>query len=241
MAIVQYASMLLAGGISGESFDIAQGPADTGIIDVLLSVGDGVLTEDAPLVLVSTGALGGARILDLKGSESESAAKGSMALKGRMFYLSVQNSDIATNNITIKTTTVGGTINGAADLVVSTAGDYMLHHVAAGVWRVNLLPRPAEAHASIARVTFSAADWDAGATKNSITILQTGAPAAGQVGPHSVKISGSYVVDVINTDMTPDEKVEVETQFDAATGNITLKKAPKAADFAGVAVIIGSI
>jgi hypothetical protein len=229
------------GGISGESFDIAQGPAETGIIDVLLSVGHGALTEDAPLVLVSTGALGGARNLDLKGAESESAAKGSMALKGRMFYLSVQNSDIATNNITVKTTTAGGTINGAASFVVSSAGDYLLHHVAAGVWRINVLPRPTEAHASIARVTFAAADWDAGATKNSITILQTGAPAAGQVGPHALTVSGSYVVEVINTDLTPDEKVDVEVQYDSVTGNVTLKKAPKAADFAGVAVIIGSL
>lgn len=238
MAIAHYSHMMAMGGLSVESFDIAAGPADTGLIDVLLSVGDGALTEDIPSVLVSTGALGGARALSLAGAEAESVAKGSMALKGRLIFLSIQNSDIATNNITISGST---SINGQASLVVKSETDYIFQHVAGGVWRANVLPRPSENHATIARIAFASTDWDAGAVKNTIKIIQSGVAGAGEVGPHALLKAGSYVVDVINTDLTPDEKVEVETQFDPATGNITLKKAPKAADFAGVAVIIGSL
>lgn len=236
MAIAQYAHVIQTGGFSGESFDIAAGAADTGLIDVLLSVGDGAVTENIPAVLVSTGALGGARALSLAGAEVEAA--GALEMNGRIIFLSVQNSDIATNNITI---TGSSTINGAASLVVSSASDYVLQHVASGVWRANILPRPSEHHASIARVSFASTVWDAGATKNQIKILQTGVAGSGEAGPHALLKSGSYVVEVINTDLTPDEKVDVEVQFDSATGNITLKKAPKAADFAGVCVIIGSL
>ena len=236
MATIAYSHQIMSGGFSGESFDIAAGGADVGLIDVLLSVGDGAVTENIPAVLVSTGALGGARQLDLSAAEVEAA--GALAMNGRIIFLSVQNSDIATNNLTI----IGSaTINGAASLVVSSATDFVLQHVAAGVWRANVLPRPSENHATIARVSFASTVWDAGATKNQIKILQTGIAGAGEAGPHALLKSGSYVVEVINTDLTPDEKVEVEVQFDSATGNITLKKAPKAADFAGVCVIVGSL
>ena len=58
MAKMNYEHVFSSAGFSGESFDIAQGPANTGVIDVLLSVGNGALTEDAPHALVSTGVLG---------------------------------------------------------------------------------------------------------------------------------------------------------------------------------------
>ena len=160
-----------------------------------------------------------------------------MALNGRFFYLSVQNTNIGASNITISSS---GTINGAATFVISTTGDYLFHHVSGGTWRVNALPRPEEPLATIKRVSFAAADWDAGATKNVIKVIQTGVPAAGEVGPHGLLASGSYVVQVINTDLTPDEQVDVEVQF-AANGDITLRKASKMADFAGVVVIVGSM
>jgi hypothetical protein len=81
------------------SFD---GSIDTGIIDVLLGVGNAVLTTDAPLVLHSTGALGAARTLDISALEIENVAQGGEPLNGRFFYLSIQNSDISsTNKITI--------------------------------------------------------------------------------------------------------------------------------------------
>lgn len=237
MAKLNYEHVFSSAGFSGEQFDVAQGPADTGIIDVLLSVGDGALTEDAPHVLVSTGALGGARVLDISGLEVESAAKGGQALDGRFFYFSVQNTDILTNSITVSG---GATINGDATFAISTEGDYLFHHVSGGVWRCNILPRPSEKLATLARVSFASTDWDAGVTKDTIKIIQTGTPAAGEVGPHDVTAYGSYVVQVINTDSTPDELVDVEIQF-SSNGDITLKKAAKAPDFNGVAIIVGTL
>jgi hypothetical protein len=215
---------------------IFDGSPDVDIQNILLKTGAGALTEDAPHVLISTGALGGARSLSISAMEVESVAKGSYPLNGRFFYLSVQNSDILTNDLTI---TSSATINGAASFIISTVGDYLFHHTKNGIWRVNLLPTPADSTATIARIPFLASDWDAGATKNTIKILQIGSPAAGEVGPHGLTTYGSYVVQVINTDQTPDEMVDVEIQF-AANGDVTLKKAG-GLDFAGVAVIVGSL
>lgn len=237
MAKLNYEHVYAAAGFSGEQFNVAAGPANTDIIDVLLSVGDGALTEDAPHVLVSSGALGGARQLDISGMEVESAAKGGQALDGRFFYFSVQNSDITTNNLTVVSS---ATINGAATFVIATPGDYMFHHVTSGAWRVNILPTPAEKLATLARVSFASTDWDAGAVKNTIKILQTGTPGAGEVGPHGLTPYGSYVVQVINTDLTPDELVDVEIQF-ASNGDITMKKSGLGQDFAGVAIIVGTL
>ena len=45
---------------------------------------------------------------------------------------------------------------------------------------------------------------------------------------------------VLNTDLTPPELVDVEVQFDSS-GNVTLRKAKKAPDFNGTAVIVGSV
>ena len=236
MAIAHYTHIFSAAGFSGEQFDIAAGPEDTGIIDVLLSVGDGALTEDAPHVLISTGSLGGARNLDISGLESESAEKGGQALDGRFFYLSVQNTDITTYSITVSG---GATINGSATFTISNEGDYLFHHVTGGVWRVNILPRPAEKLATLARIPFTTSDWTSG-TADMIKILQTGSPAAGEVGPHDITVAASYVVQVINTDLTPDELVDVEVQY-AANGDITLRKAKKAPDFNGVAIIVGTL
>jgi len=236
MAKLNYEHVFSSAGFSGEQFDIAAGPADTGIIDVLLGVGDGALTEDAPHVLTSTGVLGGARTLDLTGLESESAAKGGQALDGRFFYLSVQNTDILTNSITVSG---GATINGNGNFVISTEGDYLFHHVSGGVWRCNILPRPSEKLATLARISFTSADWAAG-TEDMIKIVQTGAAGAGEVGPHDITASGSYIVQVINEDLTPDEQVDVEIQY-ASNGDITLRKARKAPDFNGVAIIVGTL
>ena len=220
--------------VGAVSFD---GDGDTLIQDVLLKAGSGALTTDAPLVLVSTGALGAARQLDISALEAESAGQGGEALRGRLLVLSVQNTDLLTNNLTVVSSS---TINGAASLVISSAGEYLLYHIESGVWRATVLPTPADGLATITRISFSAADWDAGATKNTIKILQTGSPAAGEVGPHELTIAGSYVIQVINTDLTPDEMVDVEIQF-AANGDITMKKAARAADFNGTVVIIGSL
>jgi len=236
MAKLNYEHVFSSAGFSGEQFDLAQGPADSGLIDTLLSVGDGALTEDAPHVLVSTGALGGSRTLDLSGLEAESAAKGGQALDGRFFYLSIQNTDILTNSITVSG---GATINGSANYVIQTEGDYLFHHVTGGVWRCNILPRPSEKVATLARVDFLTADWTGG-TADMIKVIQTGSTAAGEVGPHDITASASYVVQVINTDLTPDELVDVEVQY-ASNGDITLRKARRAPDFNGTAIIIGTL
>jgi hypothetical protein len=212
--------------------------ADDKIQDVLLNVGDGALMEDAPLVMTSTGALVAARELILDAMEVEAADKGGQPLNGRFFFLSVQNTDILTNHLTVTGST---SVNGVAGgIVISSIGDYLFQHVQGGIWRANILPSPADAMSTIARVPFLSADWDAGAAKNTIVIKQTGSLSAGQVGPHALTAYGSYVVQVLNTDLTPDELVDVEIQF-AANGDITLKKAAKAPDFNGVAVIIGSL
>ena len=236
MAKLNYEHVFSSAGFSGEQFDIAAGPADTGIVDVLLSVGDAALTEDAPHVLVSTGALGGSRNLDISGLEAESAAKGGQDLDGRFFYLSIQNTDILTSSITVSG---GATINGDASFTIATEGDYLFHHVSAGVWRCNILPRPSEKLATLARVPFVAADWSDG-TADHIKIIQTGTAATGEVGPHDVTVSGAYIVQVINTDLTPDELVDVEIQY-AANGDITLRKARRAPEFNGVAIIVGTL
>ena len=226
MAKMNYEHVFAAAGFSGEQFDIAAGPANTGIIDVLLSAGDGVLTSDAPHVLVSTGALNAAGVaLDISALETEKTVDGGEALPGRFFYLSIQNSNISTvNTITVSSS---ATINGAATFVINSTGDYLFHHVAAGVWRVNSLPRPNEPLATIARVNIAAGSW----ASHAYSIPQA---------THGLVAASSYVVNVINQDLTPDEIVDVEVQFNAATGDITLRKGAKAPNFNGVAVIIGS-
>jgi len=39
--------------------------------------------------------------------------------------------------------------------------------------------------------------------------------------------------------LTPDEQVNVEIQFDSATGNVTLRKAAAGPNFDGVLVLVG--
>lgn len=215
------------------------GSANPLIQDVLLSTGNGALTEDTPFVLTSTGALGGTRTLDLSGMEVESAAHGAQALDGRWFYLSVQNSDIsATNTITVSGST---SINGNANLVISNTGDYMFYHVDNGVWRVNVLPRPSERLSTMARVAFTAADWQADTgNRGRIKVIQTGTAAAGEVGPHEVTLYDSYIVQVVNTDITPNEIVDVEVQIDS-NGDVILHKAPAQPDFNGIVLVNGTL
>jgi hypothetical protein len=80
------------------------------------------------------------------------------------------------------------------------------------------------------RGTFTAAEWSSG-TPNAITILQTGAPAAGQIGPHGNPVAGSYNVAVFRD--SDDQQVDVGVEVNPANGNITLTKAGLGADFDG--------
>jgi len=236
MAILNYSHVFSSAGFSGEDFDVAQGPADTGVIDILLSAGDGALTEHAPHVLISTGALSAARQLDISGAEVESGAYGAQALDGRFFYLSVQNSDISTYDITVVSSS---TINGATGFVISSGNDYLFHHINSGDWRVNTLIRPDVDLASLVRVDFVTTDWTNG-TADMIKCLQTGSPSTGEIGPHSLAAYDTYIVQVINSDLTPDEMVDVEIQF-AANGDITIRKAARAPDFNGTMIIAGTL
>ena len=74
-----FETLLVSGGFAGENFDIAVGPANTRVIDVVLSAGNGVLQIESPLTLRSTGALAVTRTLDLSSVEQD----------GRMLFLSV--------------------------------------------------------------------------------------------------------------------------------------------------------
>lgn len=283
-----YSHVMASGGISGEVFDLCQGPANLGIVDFLLgqnpvaatalvagkmyvitlvgttdfvaigaasdtvgvvftATGPGgagttgtcegacAITEDTPLMIKSTGALGAPAIIELVGAEAEIAGNGGVALKGRMHYLSVRNTDILANAITL---VAGATINGSAvPYTIKTEGDYLLMHEEGGAWRLNVLPRPAENLAVMARVDFVSADWSAA---NKIKCIQTGIAGLNEIGPHDITVSKSYVVQIVNTDLTPDEQVGVQVQF-AANGDITLGKAAKAPAFAGTLLIVGTI
>lgn len=118
-----YETIIASGGFAGESYDINVGPLETDIVDTLLNVGaTSALQENTPVSIVSTGVLGGAKVLDLSGIENN----------GRFFFLSVQNTDLDTNNLTL---TPSVSINGNANLVISDASDYILIHTSGGVWR----------------------------------------------------------------------------------------------------------
>lgn len=216
---------------------VFDGSADVAIQDVLLKDGSGALTADAPLVLYSTGAFGGARQLDISALEKESALQGGEDLRGRFFMLSIENTDIATNNLTIVAT---GNVNNAASMVISSMGEYMFYFLGDLGWHAVIMPTPADALATIKRVSFADFKWDEGATKDTIKVLQTGAPGNGEVGPHGLTAASTYSVEVWNMDLAYPEIVDIEVQCDAS-GNITLKKAAKAKDFNGVVVIIGAL
>jgi hypothetical protein len=191
------------------------------------------MTEDTPQVLISTGALGSPSLLDLTGAEAEVAGNGGVALKGRVIFLSIRNTDILTNSIQIISS---ATINGQASFKVATEGDYILIHEQSGAWRINILPRPAENAAVMKRVDFVQADW----VSNKITCIQTGVAGAGQIGPHDITVASSYVVQIVNTSLTPDEQVGLQVQF-ATNGDITIAKAAKAPTFNGTLLVIGTI
>jgi len=236
MAVMNYSTIFASAGFAGESFDICQGPANTGVIDVLLSVGNGQLQEGTPHVLISTGALGAARILTLDAMEVETIANGGQALNGRFFYLSVQNSDITSNSLTVSGST---SINGQPTFVIDNAGDFIFHFVSAGVWRVNSLPTPGQEAAVFRRIPFFTTDW----VNNQITCIAAGptpTPGTGEVGPHNMTIHDGYLVQILNQSLTPHEYVDVEIH-QAVNGDITIVKAPLAPAFDGTFLLSGSL
>lgn len=118
-----YETIVAEGGFAGQFFDVAQGPANTDVINILLSAGDGTLTGNAPINLVSTGTLGAPRSLSIAGTEQP----------GRMFFLSLRNTDIATNPVTIiATTDING---GGPSFIVSSQLTYLFIYESSGNWR----------------------------------------------------------------------------------------------------------
>lgn len=227
MAKSFFETIIASGGFAGENFDVAAGPANTAVIDTLLGVGDGTLTEDAPVSMVSTGALNAPRTLDISGIEND----------GRFFFLSVRNSDITTNSLSvISTTDING--NGpTAGLVINEARDYLFVHESGGTWRAYQQKLSQGEDSQVFRATFAGADWTAGVA-NQIVIVQTGAAGAGEIGPHGLGIAGSYTVAVFRD--SDDELVDVGVVVDDITGNVTLTKTGLGANFNGRVIIIGT-
>jgi hypothetical protein len=225
MAKQFFETIIASGGFAGETFDVSSGPANIDVIDVLLSVGNGALQENAPINLHSTGVLGSARTLDLAGIEQN----------GRVFTISVRNSDITANNLTVSSST---DINGlGATLVISTAADYIFVHETGGSWRSYQQRTSQASDALVFRTSFVGSDWTGG-TANQINIVQTGAPGAGEIGPHGLTIASSYVVQVYND--TNDRMVGIGVEIDGVTGIVTLRKTGLAPNFAGRVIVLGT-
>lgn len=88
-----------------------------------------------------------------------------------------------------------------------------------------------------ADVVFAIADWAAG-TPNEITILASGAPAAGQVGPHGLIIGTAYSTTVFQkTGATLFETVGIRVDIDTTTGNLTIHKTGLTDPFDGRIVV----
>lgn len=134
MAHEFYTNIIANGGFSGQSFNINQGPAQTDVIDVILSASGGsvpsVLQENAPISLISTGLLNTPKELDLSQVEAN----------GRLFFLSVQNTDLDTNSLTLVS---GSNLNGDASLIITDPDDYVLVYTVNG-WRVQSIYTPEE-------------------------------------------------------------------------------------------------
>jgi hypothetical protein len=193
---------------------------------VILSANGGttpsLLAENAPVSLVSTGALSFPQELDITGVENP----------GRFFFLSVRNSDITTNNLTVTAST---SINGGGtSIVCSSAGDFVFVHETGGVWRAYRLSLTANAR--IFRDTFLVADWTGG-VDNRVTIIQTGAPAAGEIGPHGLTIATSYLVQIYRD--SDDEMVDLGIEVDTSTGDISLTKTGLGTNFDGRVIVGG--
>jgi len=93
------------------------------------------------------------------------------------------------------------------------------------------------AGANIFRGTIAGTEWGAG-TNNRITIIQTGAPGAGEIGPHGLAIASSYLVQFYRD--SDDQLVDLGIEVDGGTGDITLRKTGLAANSAGRVIVAGT-
>lgn len=225
-----YEAIIAEGGFAGQVWDVTAGaggsfPDNLDIQDILLEVGNGALTGNTPINLISTGTLGAPRSLNITATEQN----------GRIFFLSVRNTDITTNNLTVVATTdING---GGASFVISSARDFIFVHETGGTWRAYEQKENLSNFARAFRATFLAATWSAG-TANRITIIRTGAPAAGQIGPHGLALASSYTVMVFRD--SDNQLVDTGVVVDPGTGNITLSKTGLGQNFDGRVVVIGT-
>lgn len=225
-----YEAIIAEGGFAGQVWDVTVGaggsfPDNLDIQNILLENGNGILTGNAPVNLISTGTLGAARTLNIAATEQN----------GRFFFLSVRNSDITTNSLTVVATTdING---GGANFVINSARDFIFVHETGGTWRAYEQKENLSNFARVFRGTFLAATWSAG-TANRITIVRTGAPAAGQIGPHSLALASSYVVQVYRD--SDNQLVDTGVVVDPVTGNITLSKTGLGANFNGRVIVVGT-
>lgn len=226
-----YEAIIAQGGFAGQVFDVAQGPTNLDIISVLLSVGNGAITGNAPINMISTGALGGARSLNITATQQN----------GRMFFLSVRNTDITTNNLTVVATT---DINGfGPNFVISSKRDFLFVHESGGTWRAYEQKLDESTTVAIFRTSFAASVWTAGVA-NRIRIKQTGAPGAGEIGPHNLAIASTYLVQVYRDDggTEPEsELVDLGTRVDSTNGDIVLTKTGLATAFDGHVIVSGTM
>jgi hypothetical protein len=143
--------------------------------------------------------------------------------------------DPGTGNVTLTKTGLGASFNGRVVIVDSGTGATGGTGVT-GATSVTGSTGPTGATGPTGvsqpafRGTFTTAEWSSGIS-NQITILQTGAPAAGQIGPHGNPIAGSYNVAVFRD--SDDQQVDVGVEVNPANGNITLTKTGMGADFDG--------
>ena len=228
MAKSFYETIIASGGLAGEHYDVAIGPVLDGVLEVsALSAGDGSLGIDCPISVISTGALGAARELDISACEQD----------GRIILLSVRNSDITTNNLTLQAT---GSINGTGPttgFVISAEKNYWLIHESLGEWRAYEQRLSVGAAATVFRATFASTKWNEGATNNQIVVVRTGASGLGEIGPHNLMNADSYVVQVYRD--SDDELVDVGLIVDSTTGDITMTKTGLGQNFAGRIIVVG--
>lgn len=224
-----YETLRIHGAFETQVFDVAAGPANVGVIDTLLSVGNGQLQVGAPFTLRSTGALGAGRTLDLTAVEAVP----------RTFFFDVFNTDLNPNNLILSPSV---SINGAASISISEVSQWILYHVGGGVWYgLRQWPQNTVEGAAVKRLSFAIGVWAAG-TADEIIITQSAGPGPGEIGPHGLDIADSYEVQVYRLAggglMT---LLIVQTVVDPATGNITLTIANPGLAFPGTVIIVGDI
>jgi hypothetical protein len=99
-----------------------------------------------------------------------------------------------------------------------------------------------EAAAGLAKqFAFEAADWAAG-IPNRITVIATGTPGAGELGPHELPTGGTYHVSVFKEDGTPVAiGVDTEVEVSLTTGDVTIIKTGISTPFKGRIVISAAV